>query len=86
MRLIRGKPQGGWFNSQPPGAPLREGHVRVSYQEQFVEGAGGVRLAVRDYGGSGSPIVLSHGLGGNLHHMEILSRSWSTGIVWSHSI
>src|ERR1700728_303689 len=46
--------------------------MRVAYLERLVEGAQGVRLAVRDYGGSGSPIVLTHGLGGNLHHVEIL--------------
>jgi pimeloyl-ACP methyl ester carboxylesterase len=41
----------------------------VRWNKQAVESAGGVRLAVRDAGGRGAPVVLVHGLG-------TIQRSW----------
>jgi len=53
-----------------------------SYQDRLVEGAGSCRLAIRDYGGDGTPVLLLHGSTRTLADWEPVTR----GLVAHHRV
>lgn len=51
----------------------------VLHNDRFVEGKGGIRLAVRDHGGSGTDLLLLHGAGSHLLSLFNLVRKFEDG-------